>query len=256
MVAGDDGEQPGVDAFWTTWRRGVGAGLRVACSEVMPPLCPVCRAVPRPVGAWACDPCAEAMGLLPTPRCPQCGGACDGALAICGECLRAGERPWAHAVSAFAFRGLAREAVHRLKYQGDTALVPLFAVAMAQDWRRHGQGELDVVVPVPLHWTRQLRRGYNQAELLARMVARQLGLPCERLLRRRRRTAQQALLEMEARQKNIRGVFAHRCGTQTAGRRVLLVDDVLTTGATLGEAARVLEAAEAAAVSVLTAARG
>jgi len=196
------------------------------------------------------------MGTLPAPRCPQCGGACDGALAVCSDCLRGDARPWLQAVSAFPFRGLTREAVHRLKYKGDTALVPLFAAAMAADWRRYGHGELDVVVPVPLFWTRQLLRGYNQAELLARMVARQLGLPCERLLRRRRRTAQQARLDRAARQANVRGVFASRCGLRAAGRRVLLVDDVLTTGATLGEAARVLEAAEAVAVSVLTAARG
>jgi ComF family protein len=178
-------------------------------------------------------------------------------LKVCSECLRlGGERPWQHAVSAFAFRDAVRQAVHRLKYQADPAVVPVLGVAMAANWREHGSGAVDVVTPVPLFWWRQLRRGYNQAEVLARQVARQLGLPCERLLRRRRGTAQQALLDVEARQANVRGVFACRRGARIAGRRILLVDDVLTTGATLGEAARVLSAADAVAVSVLTAARG
>lgn len=243
-------------AFLSTCRRRLGGGLRAAWSEVMPPLCPLCRSCPRPAGAALCDDCAAALAGLPERRCPRCGGARDGFLAVCSDCLRGAERPWEQAVSAYAFRGLTREAVHRLKYQGDTALAPLFARAMVADWRRHSRGAVDVVVPVPLHWLRQLRRGYNQADLLARLVARQLGLPCESWLRRCRRSAQQAHLGREARQANIRGVFASACGARANGRRVLLVDDVLTTGATLGEAARVLLTAEAAAVSVLTAARG
>jgi ComF family protein len=149
-----------------------------------------------------------------------------------------------------------REAVHRLKYQGGTAVVPLLGAAMAEGWRRYGRGAPDVIVPVPLHWLRQWGRGYNQAELLARYVGSELGLPCERLLRRRRRTAQQAMLDVDARRTNVRGVFAPAPGARAGGRHVLLVDDVMTTGATLGEAARVLGDAAVASVSVLTAARG
>lgn len=223
---------------------------------MMPALCPLCRALPRPGGALVCAACQDALGALPTPRCPQCGGGRDGVLEICSECLHHGARPWVHAVSVFAFRGTVREAVHRLKYQGGTAVVPVLAAAMAADWRQYGHGELDVIVPVPLHWTRQFGRGYNQAELLARQVGAELGLPCERLLRRCRRTAQQARLDMASRRTNVRGVFAQARGARAAGRRVLLVDDVMTTGATLGEAARTLGEAAVATVSVLTAARG
>ena len=236
--------------------RGVAPALAAARDEMMPALCPLCRAVPRRAEECACAVCREALGGLPRPRCPLCGGGRDGVLEVCSECLQIGVRPWAHAVSAFPFRGAVREAVHRLKYQGGTAMVPLLGSAMAEDWRRYGQGEPEVIVPVPLHWTRQWGRGYNQAELLARYVGGELGLPCERLLRRRRRTAQQAMLDRAARRGNVRGVFAQARGARAAGRHVLLVDDVMTTGATLGEAARVLGDAAVATVSVLTAARG
>ncbi len=241
---------------WTMGQVRPGRILGVLAGELLPPLCPLCRAVPRPAGAAACDACLDGLAWLPVPRCPACGGVRDGVLAVCGECLAAGERPWRHAVSAFAFQGEVRRAIHRLKYRADPAVAPVLGEAMAAAWREHGCGGVDVVCPVPLYWLRQLRRGYNQAEVLARLVARRLGVPCERLLRRRRRTAQQAMLDKEARQANVRGVFACRRGARVAGRAVLLVDDVLTTGATLAEAARVLGAAAAAQVCVLTAARG
>lgn len=237
------------------WAVAAGSLGRVA-ADWMPALCPLCRAAVRPAGAVACDACLDALAVLPRPRCPACGGGRDGVLAQCSECLQFGERPWQHAVSAFVFRDAVRQAVHRLKYQGDPAVVPVLAAAMAADWQEHGREAVDVVTPVPLHWWRQCCRGYNQAELLARQVAGRLGLPCERLLRRRRHTAQQARLAAEARPANVQDVFARRRGARIAGRHVLLVDDVLTTGATLGEAARVLTAAQAAKVSVLTAARG
>lgn len=236
--------------------RGAGRIVTAAGRELMPALCPLCRAVPRPAGATLCGACRDALAALPAQRCTLCGGGQDGVLEVCSECLRFGERPWGHAVSAFPFRGAVREAVHRLKYQGGTAVVPFLGSAMAENWRQYGCSGPAVIVAVPLYWTRQWGRGYNQAELLARYVGAELGLPCERLLRRRRRTAQQAMLDMDARRRNVRGVFAAARRARTAGRRVLLVDDVMTTGATLGEAARTLGDAGVAAVSVLTAARG
>ena len=101
----------------------------------MPALCPLCRAAVRPAGAVACAACLETLVTLPRPRCPACGGTCDGVLAPCSECLQFGERPWQHAVSAFVFRDAVRQAVHRLKYQGDPAVVPVLAAAMAPNYR-------------------------------------------------------------------------------------------------------------------------
>jgi len=145
--------------------------------------------------------------------------------------------------------------VHRFKYQGQTFLAPTMATAMVRNWQCHGTGSPDVVVPVPLHWTRHLLRGYNQAALLAERVADDLGLPCRAGLRRRRRTAQQAMLDFERRQQNMDRVF-DAASEGVSGHHVLLVDDVMTTGATLAAASVALTNADAAAVSVLTVARG
>jgi ComF family protein len=115
-----------------------------------------------------------------------------------------------------------------------------------------------VVVPVPLHWWRHWRRGYNQAETLARAVAAGLGLPCwPRCLRRIRNTPQQTLQSSPtSRQANVHGAFAPRPGYRMAGKRVLLVDDVLTTGATASEAARALRRGGAGSVAVAVLAHG
>ena len=104
--------------------------------------------------------------------------------------------------------------------------------------------DVDLVVPVPLHWTRHWRRGYNQAAVIAREVARALGAPCaERMLRRCRRTRSQTRLSGEAKAANVAGAFAPRGGRLPQARHILLVDDVFTTGATLAACHRALRAA-------------
>jgi ComF family protein len=159
-------------------------------------------------------------------------------------------------VSVFPYGDTVRELVHRLKYGNQPYLAKLLGRRMARAWQEHGTGVPDTVVAVPLHWWRHWRRGYNQAALLAEEVSQVLALPLLPALRRSRATRRQALLDIERRKANVRGVFAPRPRWSVRGRHVLLVDDVLTTGHTLGEATRTLLAADALAVSVLTAARG
>ena len=113
----------------------------------------------------------------------------------------------------------------------------------------------DAVVPVPLHWTRFLRRGYNQSALFAEELSRWTGIPVRRMLRRKRRTPRQAFLTRNERNLNIRGAFSIFDSTAAEKRSILLVDDVMTTGATLGEAAGVLLNSGAARVDVLVIAR-
>jgi ComF family protein len=142
---------------------------------------------------------------------------------------------------AFKFR--------RLRYLGP----PLARLAALR--LREQLADIDVVVPVPLHWRRRLQRGFDQAELLARTMAQALDRPCRRALKRRRSTPAQSLLTKTDRRRNLTGAFALGAAAACHGRHVLLVDDVLTTGATVETAARVLMAAQPKALTVLTMAR-
>ena len=222
---------------------------------VLPSLCPLCQRAGGLDGEGLCADCRSRLPDLPTPRCPSCGGTMGGVLGACGECLAVAARPWTRAVSVFPFQDAARELVHRFKYQDQPWLARFLGVRLAANWRRHGGGVLpDAIVPVPLHPWREFRRGYNQAELLARELARALDRPMRPWLRRCRWTRQQARLDHAARQRNVRGGFQVVRLPETRPT-LLLVDDVFTTGATLEAAARELLKGGAGAVMVATIAR-
>jgi ComF family protein len=161
------------------------------------------------------------------------------------------------------FGGLVRRALHELKYAGETRLAIPLGEAIARRWRRVAAGG-DVLVPVPVHAERARRRGYDQAELLARAAGRALGLPSAPILERVRATTAQFDLDRATRATNVRGAFRLRArpGTHSAvpehpllGRWIVLVDDVVTTGATLSACAEPLLAAGALGVSAVTVAR-
>jgi ComF family protein len=153
-------------------------------------------------------------------------------------------------VAVGSYQGLLREAVHGLKYGRRRGLAPPLGELLARrlepvlpEWWP------DVVLPVPIHWSRRLRRGFNQAEMLADEVARIAGLrPDYSALARIRRTRSQVGLSGDARRRNLSGAFRVRYPAAVAGRSILLVDDVYTTGATLAECGRALRAAGARAV--------
>jgi ComF family protein len=154
------------------------------------------------------------------------------------------------------FSGPTRAALHRLKYAGERRLAGPLAAAMAARWRVASVGG-DVLVPVPVHFRRARQRGYDQAVLLASAVAERLTLPCVVALERRRDTAPQFELDRRARRTNVCDAFSARDGARSAvaGHWPILVDDVVTTGSTLGECANALYRAGAIAVSALTVAR-
>jgi ComF family protein len=208
--------------------------------------------------------------LLP-PACPGCGR--EGA-AVCAACLPFLARrrdeptgvPLGLAASqpqglvqlewCCAYSGVARASLAALKYDGELRLVEVLAEQMAARWVRAGIGG-EMLVPVPVHAARLRQRGFDQAELLARAAGRLLKLPVATVLERATRTAAQHSLGRRARAANVGGAFAVRAGTTRAveGRWVVLVDDVVTTGATFSGCAAALYAAGAYAVSGLALAR-
>jgi ComF family protein len=156
--------------------------------------------------------------------------------------------------AAVYFEGALREAIHHLKYKGHTALVKPLGNLMATYWQQHPM-PADVVVPVPLHAIRLHERGYNQAALLARELTQQAGLTLdERMLVRKRATAPQVKLSAKERRENVHDAF-YCCDDGLAGKRVLLIDDVCTTGATLEACAIALHESGARSVQALTLAR-
>jgi ComF family protein len=170
-----------------------------------------------------------------------------------GRCMlcRSGGRGFDEAFCYGAYEGTLRKLIHLFKYSGVRRLAQPLAALLADALPRDRQ--FDLVTAVPLHWRRRWQRGYNQAELLGRAIARARGIPSAKVLRRATATRAQAGLSNAQRRENVAGAF--RAQRRVAGLRVLIVDDVMTTGATLGACARALKKAGAKSVSVLSLAR-
>jgi ComF family protein len=223
---------------------------------LLPPRCLKCGAAVGAAGAL-CAPCWRGITFLGAPCCACCGLPFpfdQGPDALCGACARA--RPaFARARAAMRYDEESRRLILAFKHGDRLHLAPALGA-----WMRRAGAELiaeaDSIVPVPLHWTRLFARRYNQAAVLAHALA---GAGGTRVgadwLKRRRRTPSQGKRNREARRRNVAGAFQVRRRQDVEGRRILLIDDVFTTGATLEECARVLLRAGAARVDALTLAR-
>ena len=238
---------------------GLNDGLARLISLVFPDDCALCGNPLTRISRYpVCEPCLAAVEpLVAEYYCRQCRTPYlnefplrpDGVCALC----RLGLTQFSGAWSYGSFEGRLAELIHLFKYQKvqtlDRPLGALLVKGLPPELR------IDVAVPVPLHWSKKLARGFNQSELLARELCRRTGLAFADALRRTRSTTAQAGLTAAARRRNVAGVFAARDPAAVAGKRVLLIDDVMTTGATLSAASAALKRAGALRVSVLTLAR-
>ena len=218
-----------------------------------PAHCLVC-ATPVQEAAAVCVACWQTFRILDAPVCDVMGTpfAYDqGDGAVSAEAV-AMAPPWRKARAAMLFDDASKQIVHRLKY-GDRIEAGLFMARMMARAGRHLIAEADVIIPVPLHWTRLWKRRFNQAAFLAQHIAKGSGkIFAPMVLKRTRATPQQVGLDAEARRKNMRKAFAVSAQSKIKGQRVLLVDDVRTTGATISACVDALKLAGAAHVDVLT----
>jgi len=223
---------------------------------VFPSFCPVCaRVLDHPTRGPLCDACWEALPRHQGALC-RCGLPLPPTLTLCGRCRR-DRQPFAGGASLGPYEGGLREAIHALKYRGRRRVAARLAAVLLEEPRaRAVLAQAEVLVPVPLHPRRRRERGFNQAELLAGAVGRQCLLPvAATALVRRKDTVPQAGLSAAGRRLNVAGAFGVRRRARIAGRVVVLVDDVFTTGATALACARALREAGAREVRLLAIAR-
>lgn len=238
--------------------------LDASLNFLYPPACQMCgsRRASASEG-YVCDDCWTRDGgvrFIRRPYCERCGLPYEGDLSTPFECAncRDLELSFCWARSAVVARGVVLEAIHRYKYHRALCFEPFLADLLIREAGASLAGESwDVIVPVPLHPLRQREREFNQAERLARHLARRTGIPVHAgLLRRVRLTGTQTLLTRVERAANMRQAFALRPSQNLNGQKLVLLDDVFTTGATTNACARVLRQAGAEEVCVWTLARG
>ena len=218
--------------------------------------CPLCGTGNGGGTGLFCDDCKSRLKLIDHKRsCPGCGGNLDGILALCTQCLESGKLPlWDKVFAIFEHTGIGRDIILGLKYKERSEFArPLGK--MGADILAEAGIIPDFVTAVPAHWQRRLLRGYNQAELIGRNTAKYLGVPFRNVLKRVKGGSRQARLGRTARLKNLKKAFVCFAPEKVSGRRVLLIDDVFTTGATLRAAAEQLRKAGPAAVYVLSVSR-
>ncbi len=236
--------------------------LDAGLSLLYPEVCQLCQNARAGPGTWyICAKCLSEVEYLQPPWCERCGLPFHGAITEsfeCGNCQNL-KLHFARARSAVQAKGPVLEAIHGYKYRREMwfegFLVDLLLTRAVPELVT--SGGWDCLVPVPLHHVKQRERQFNQAERLAAPLARALGLPVRTdLVARVQPTSTQTRLSREDRQRNVRQAFSLRRGMSPAGLKVIVIDDVFTTGATTNACARVLAEGGAGEVCVWTVARG
>ena len=221
----------------------------IACSALTPqrsgPFCAVCdhSLIGPPTCCFRCGIPIQDRGNEHTP--------------VCGRCMIRRVYPIEQSWWAFEYGGAVEQALQRLKYRKDWSIArPLGSLWLPPKSNGNDKGAWDVICPVPLHWRRRIQRGFNQATLIARVIAKRLGLPLQvNMLFRTHSTSSQVRLRAQERALNVQNAFRVPHPGAIQGKRILLVDDVVTTGATVRACARTLRRCGAASVSVWSIAR-
>lgn len=231
----------------------IGAGL---LDLLLPPRCHICRTVLHDPGLLhICATCYADLPVIGSPLCSICGIPFDGSGDDhpCGSCL-ASPPPYQAARAALRYEGACRDLLHAFKYQQRSHLRRPLGLLTAELLTPFAMAwQPDLLIPVPLHRKRLQKRGFNQAVLLAELLSRQWQVPLLRQgLARTRLTIPQVELDRAQRCTNLKGVFAVPYPAAVNGKRVMLIDDVFTTGSTLAESARTLLAAGCSSVTAVT----
>lgn len=205
-----------------------------------------------------CSDCRDKLSFIDEDKCSTCGKPTyEGNISDrCSYCANK-KFYFTRAISPLEFSGILRKAIYRYKYESKPYMYKSFGELMLSALEKENIGHIDLIVPVPLHRSRKAERGYNQSELLARYISSELDVPLDdNNLIRIRATKIQNKLDRYERQQNIKGAFKTKENRAFKEKRILLVDDIFTTGATVNECSRVLIESGAAEIIVLTIATG
>jgi competence protein ComFC len=223
-----------------------------------PPACTICSANVAS-REYLCHDCEATITRIVPPFCARCSEPFEGAITGPFTCANCAHRKiyFDAAVSAYRSRGIVRRVILAFKYGRQAHLRHLVArwLFAAVDDDRLRERRFDVIIPVPLHPARERERGFNQATLLAELLRSNMSIQMKPMLERTRYTTTQTAFDRAERMENLHGAFRLRKSADVRKLHVLLIDDVLTTGSTLSECARVLKKAGAISVHAATAAR-
>ena len=230
--------------------------LKTLFQFFLPPQCYGCETFLTEEQQGLCPDCLSAIHWIEPPLCTRCGipfPSREGRSHLCGVCSE-GTRYFTMGRAVGCYEGPLREAIRRWKYEGKVHLSPLFGDWMAKSFFRYWEtNPFDLLIPVPLHPRRLRERGFNQALLLTRELSLRTGIPYRKeLLKKKRPTVPQVDLSGQERERGIRGAFHLTDEEEVKEKVILLVDDVYTTGTTVNECSKVLLAAGATRVDVLT----
>ena len=227
---------------------------------VFPPYCLLCNSFLSSEGPkedtypqnLVCRNCWESLNIMSHPFCPMCRSFLDQKLRRCPKCPRVSSLSLNRSLGVFD--PYYQTLIHHFKYNRKFSIGKNLGRKLGEILKKEEFSKgFDYIMPVPLHYSRKRERGYNQIKIIAREISESTSVPiAEKVLIRKKKTKDQTHLSLEERERNVRGAFVVRSNSLLRGKRVILVDDVMTTGATLKECARVLTDAGADEVTGVT----